>query len=92
MSGPMPDEGNLVHRFHRILDEIAGLDQREIERIEDLVQVGEFTVALENLCTQLYEYDVAVSDRTAIAIAAVGRTIGVEDRYWKMLRTEPEGG
>ena len=90
MTNPTPSGGNLVHRFHLILDEIVGLNEEEIERVEELVQVGEFAVALENLCTQLYEYDVALGADTITAIAAVGTSVGVEDRYWNMLRTEQE--
>lgn len=86
MTKPTPEGGNLVHRFHLILDRIVDLDQDEIERVEELVQVGEFAIALENLCTQLHEFDVAVDDDTVAAIAVVGTSVGVEDRYWKMLR------
>ena len=90
MTSPPPNGGNLVYRFHVILDQIVDLDQGEIERVEELVQVGEFAVALENLCTQLYEYDVAVGADTVAAIAAVGASVGVEDRYWAMLRRKRE--
>lgn len=90
MNGPTPAEGNLVHRFHVILDAIVDLDQQEIERVEELVQVGEFAIALENLCTQLYEYDASIDSDTATAIAQLARRVGIEDRYWKMLQAEPE--
>ena len=46
MTEPAPEDGNLVHRFHLILDRVVDLDQDEIERIKELVQVGEFAVAL----------------------------------------------
>lgn len=88
MRKPAPEGGNLVHRFHLVLDQIVDLGQDEIERIEELVQVGEFAIALENLCSQLYEFDVALPDDTVAAIAALGTSVGVEDRYWKMLRTD----
>jgi hypothetical protein len=90
MNSATPNSSNLVHRFHLILDRIVDLDQDEIERIEELVQVGEFGIALENLCTQLYEYDISVGEETAAAIASVGDTVSVEDRYWKLLRIEPD--
>ncbi len=83
-----PDGGNLVHRFHLVLDQIVDLDQDEIERVEELVQVGEFAVALENLCSQLYEYDVRISDELVAAIAVLANTVGVEDRYWTVLRAD----
>jgi hypothetical protein len=77
---PGPDSANFVHRFHQILDAIVDLGQDEIERDEELVQAGEWAIALENLCTQLYEYDVIVADETLTAIRAVACDIGVEDR------------
>ena len=64
MTEPAPEGSNLAHLFHLILERVVNLDQDEIERIEELVWVGEFGIALENLCSQLYEFDVLVPDGT----------------------------
>ena len=79
--------GQLVHRFHVIVDSIVDLPQDDIERAEELVYVGEWAVALENLCTQLYEYDVDVSDEILRLIESLARDLGVADRYWAVLAT-----
>jgi hypothetical protein len=83
--------GRLIHRFHVILDSIVDLSQDDIERVEELVQVGEWAIALENLCTQLHEYDVELPAETFGLIEQLGLDIGVADRYWAVLKpTGPE--
>jgi hypothetical protein len=80
--------GRLIHRFHLIMDAIVDLPEDDIESVEELVQAGEWTVALENLCTQLYEYDANVPEETLAMIEELGRDVGVPDRYWKMLASD----
>ena len=75
----------LVHQLHAIVDSIVGLPQEDIQRVEELVEVGEWIVALENLCTQLYEYDVDLPAETLKSIEDLCRDIGVADRYWRVL-------
>jgi hypothetical protein len=48
--------------------------------------VGEWAVALENLCTQLYEYDIRVPIDSVKLMEEIGREVGVEERYWNILR------
>ena len=45
-------------------------------------------MALELLCTQIYEYEIKVDKRVLGMIATLGRDVGVGDRYWKMLGPE----
>lgn len=40
-----------------VLHEVEGLPAHDIESISVLVRAGEWAVALETLCTQVYEYD-----------------------------------
>jgi hypothetical protein len=83
--------GRLVHLFHVIMDSIADLPQDDVERVEELVQVGEWALALENLCSQPYEYDVDLWAETLGLIKELGRDVGVADRYWTVLMpAEPE--
>jgi hypothetical protein len=84
----------LVREFHVIMDSIVGLPTKDIEGVEELVQVGEWVVALENLCTQLYEYDIDLPTETLKLIEVLGRDIGMAARYWRVLaptgsETEP---
>lgn len=52
--------GRRVHDFHLIIDAVTGVPENDMENVADLVEVGEWEVALENLCTQLYEYGAIV--------------------------------
>ena len=67
------------------MDAIVELPLDDIERVEELVQVGEWAIALENLCTWLYEYDIDVPEDALRMIEDLGRDIGVAERYWKLL-------
>lgn len=51
-----PDE--ITRRLHLIMDASIDLPLRDVEQIEGLIQVGERAVAFENLCTQIYEYEI----------------------------------
>jgi hypothetical protein len=84
MRAPGERERQLVHQFHLILDSFVGLPERDVDSVEELVQVREWALALENLCTQLYEYD-PVPIESVRLMEEIGREVGVEDR-WNILR------
>jgi len=70
------------------MDAIDDLPENDVVHAEELVQVGEWQVALELLCTQIYEYEIKVDKRVLGMIATLGRDVGVGDRCWKMLGPE----
>jgi hypothetical protein len=80
--------GETIRRFHLVMDSLD-FPEDEIDKIEQLVQVGEWKVALENLCTQLCEYDVKLPKDVLSAISELGREVGVDERYWSALDSEP---
>jgi hypothetical protein len=47
------------------------LPEDDLRRMRELVSVGEPGVALENLCTQIFEYDVSLSAELANEVEAV---------------------
>jgi hypothetical protein len=77
--------GETIRRFHLVMDSLLGFPEDEIDKVEQLVQVGEWRVALENLCSQLYEYDVILSPDLLTAVSEIGREVGVDERYWSVL-------
>ena len=85
MTSEPTNPGHLVHEFHFIIDSVVGLPEGDKERIEDLVRVGEWQIALENLCTQLHEYDVKVSPDLLSKISELGRELKVAERYRNLL-------
>lgn len=57
----------------------------QLQEMVSLVNAGEPGVALENLCTQLFEYDVRVHPHVTAQLASIGRAMGIDERYWQNL-------
>lgn len=80
--------GETIRRFHIVMDGTPGFPEEEIDKIEELVQVGEWQIAFENLCTQLYEFGIVLPGGSLAMIAEIGREVGVEERYWSILEAD----
>jgi hypothetical protein len=61
------------------------LPQEQLDQMDQLVRAGEPGVALENLSTQLYEYDVPMEQATIEQIASLGMGMGLDPKYWRRL-------
>jgi hypothetical protein len=61
------------------------LPDEQLDEMGQLVRAGEPGVALENLSTQLYEYDVPVEQATLEQIESLGKTMGLDPKYWARL-------
>jgi hypothetical protein len=84
MSMPLSSE-ELTGRLHLIMDAANGLPLSDVEQIEGLIQVGERAVAFENLCTQIYEYDIQLPSYLQDTLISVGEQLKVDPRYWQRL-------
>ncbi|HEX2923498.1 MAG TPA: MafI family immunity protein [Chloroflexota bacterium] len=62
------------------------LPKQDIDGVESLARAGEYGVALENLATQLYEYDIAVPGTVLQEIIELGTRLTVDSSYWTILR------
>jgi hypothetical protein len=78
-----PEE--ITRRLHLIMDAAIDLPLRDVEQIEGLIQVGERAVAFENLCTQIYEYDITLPSGLRDTLVSTGQQLGVAPRYWEVL-------
>jgi hypothetical protein len=58
------------------------LPERELKDMLSLVKAGEPGVALENLCTQLEEYDVAVPHEVAVELGSLATAMGMPISSW----------
>ena len=67
-------------RIRAALAEATRLPGRDIDHITELITVGEQGMALEDLCTQLYEYDIAVRPATVRNLAEAGEATGLDAR------------
>lgn len=63
----------------------ADLPHQDRDNVASFVQAGEFGVALETLCTQLYEYDVKPPADEFARIAALGRRMNLDPSVWEIL-------
>lgn len=61
------------------------LPAAQVAEMQELAKAGEPGIAFENLCTQLYEYDVAIDSARLEMIAEVGRFMGIDDSFWQNL-------
>ena len=75
-------EGRLVRVFS-LCDGLV--ERRRLEEDRSLTTAGEPGVALENLCDQLLDQDAVVPVEVVDEIAALGRAMGLNERYWLRL-------
>jgi hypothetical protein len=72
----------------RTINDLAaqGLPERDVHRALELTKAGEPGVALENLCTQLFERDLVVSDIHRAILEKLGTQMGLKSVHWTQLR------
>ena len=68
----------------------SGLLPDDVENVWELIDAGEWALALDTLCTQLYEYDVQIDQATYDDLAELGQYFGVRTSIWEVLRPEGE--
>ena len=68
---------NLRERVRRAI----GLPEQDVESISVLIDAGEWQVALEVLCTQMYEYDIEPDADERARLQALGDQLNVPVRY-----------
>lgn len=63
------------------------LPGRDVENIRELFSVGEYGVGLENLCAQIYEYDIRLSPTQFRKIASLGGRMKLDEGTWQILES-----
>lgn len=61
------------------------LSDEWLDEYRSLAEHGEWGLALENLCTQLYEFDVFPTAREYDAICTTGMQMGMVESTWVFL-------
>ena len=69
--------GELMDRLLRELADAAELPASDLDSISVLIRAGEAQVALEALCTQIYEYDLDITDAQRARLVELGDELGV---------------
>ena len=80
------DWAHIRSELEVVLANVAGdLPAQHQENVASLIDAGEFGVAFEILCTQLFEYDVTPQPDDRARLAAVGRRLELEPSVWEVL-------
>jgi hypothetical protein len=75
----------VVARLRQAMAAAVGLPAKDIDEVEMLIRVGEHLVAFENLCVQLYEYDIRLGAEQVASLREVGDSLGAKSRYASLL-------
>jgi hypothetical protein len=66
------------------------LQDKDLITISELIDVGEWDLAFDTLCTQLYEYGERVPDRVMRDLVEVGHLVRADPELWEDLATDPQ--
>ena len=73
---------NLIERCREL-----GVPLGELNEMVSLARAREPGIALENLCTQLFEYEAHVPADVLETIKRLGMAMGLADKYWMRLES-----
>jgi len=65
---------------------LGAIPNDRIEGTESLARAGEWGIAIENLCEQLYDAEVNVPADIVDEIKELVAAMTLKERYWRMLR------
>lgn len=59
------------------------IPERVYMQTVEVIAAGEYGVALENLCSNLFEFDVVISKDIFAEIVSIGRSMNLSQNTWK---------
>jgi xanthine dehydrogenase molybdopterin-binding subunit B len=74
MSKPTPEE--ITVRLHQAMDAAVGLPSEDIDNVQSMIEVGEWLLAFETLCTQIYEWQISLSPAVIRDLQELGSVLG----------------
>lgn len=74
-------ENELRDRLRSALGQAEGLPEQDVASIGVLIDAGELALALDTLCTQIFEYDVEATSGFRDALHALGSVLDVNTDY-----------
>lgn len=82
---PTPEE--MTVRLHKAMDAAVGLTPDDISNVQSLIDVGEWLVAFETLCTQIYEWEIRLEPDVIRDLEGLGTALGARreltDHLWE---------
>ena len=63
----------------------APLPEGDTESIRSLIAAGEYGIAFENLCTQLYEYEAVIPIDSLVRLKELGQVMALDKSLWENL-------
>lgn len=75
------DYNDIHSRLRTVVLATDGLPIQDIDSISVLIDAGEESIALETLCTQLYEYDVELNNAQRRELVDLGGSLDVPVAY-----------
>jgi hypothetical protein len=61
------------------------LPLEQLDNMRELAKAGEPGIALENLLTQIAEYEVAVAPAMLESLEKLGLAMGIDPKYWRRI-------
>ena len=82
---PTPEE--MTVRLHKAMDAAVGLTPEDLSNVQSLIEVGEWLVAFETLCTQIYEWEIGLAPEVIHDLEDLGSALGagtqLTDHLWE---------
>jgi hypothetical protein len=63
------------------MDAAIGLPENDVDNVEMLIQVGEWYLAFETLCAQIYEWDISLPGHVIRDLEDLGSATGARKHY-----------
>lgn len=68
--------GETTVRLHKAMDAAVGLTPGDIGNVQSLIDVGEWLVAFETLCTQIYDREIRLDPDVVRDLEGLGTALG----------------
>lgn len=84
---------NIVNKLDKAIDSIgnafviAGISER-ITCISDCTHCGEWGIAFEFICSNLYEFDMPISQQTYELLEEIGNLLKMDSKEWEILKPQ----
>jgi hypothetical protein len=75
------NETQIAADLRHVLEQVDGMPANDVENITVLISVGEWKIALETICTQIYECDLEIRVSVREELIRLGRALQTPAAY-----------